>query len=228
MGSSRDGTAHVSLGSRQLRLNPFRNAYKKSSGPTNRRSVAPHLNKQGYPEQLEDPASAVRRGKRCVSSPVFPHDDAGPRRSSLSPRSSSTTWNLLLVLALFFLAVTGCQDPHAKEKAQKRGEMAGRADGLRAGDGDGHDSTYQPAKDAAYDAGIREAIAAETYVQRRSYNAIVLGSGFLFGFGLQYLVLYFLRRREVLMDIDWIVLPRDKTQIDLTQLLESQRPNDTP
>lgn len=131
-------------------------------------------------------------------------------------------------MAMLFLAIMGCKDPNAIENARRRGEIAGRTDGLRAGDSDGYNSTYQSAKDATYKANVSELYDSNRFTRKPTYTVIVLGSAFLLGFGLQYLVLYLLRRKELLLDIDWIVLPKDKTQVNLTQLLESQKPDDAP
>lgn len=190
--------------------------------------MAENLDKQGYSAQLENQSSAPRGGVGCSLFPMIPHEDSSAQPSLLAPRSSTARWNLLLAIAMVFLAIAGCKDPNAIEKARQRGEIAGRTDGLRSGDGDGYNSTYQSAKDAAYKANVNELYDSNRFARKPTYTVIVLSSAFLLGLGFQYLVLYLLRRKELLLDIDWIVLPKDKTQVNLTQLLDYQKTDDTP
>jgi hypothetical protein len=144
-----------------------------------------------------------------------------------APRGASAKWNLLLVLALLFFAAAGCKNQNAIEKARQDGAAAGRRDGRGAGDADGYSSAYEPAKDAAYDAKVEELYASASFTRKRSYILIVLGAAFLTGFGFQYATLYLLRRKEFLLDIDRIVLPKDKTRIDLTRLLDAEGSDET-
>jgi hypothetical protein len=130
------------------------------------------------------------------------------------------------VSALFCLVVAGCRDPKAIEKSRQEGATAGKADGRIAGNAAGYKAAYQPAKDGAYDTKLAEMYNSNVFSRKRSYIVIVLGSSFLFGFGLQYLALYLLRSKELLTDIDRIILPKGKTQVNLTELLDPHRPAD--
>ena len=189
--------------------------------------MAPHLNQQGHSAQLENQTSAQHGGLRCVPLPVVPHKGVSARLSSTTPRSSRARWNLLLAVAMLILALAGCKDPNVIENAQRRGRIQGEIDGRRTGDAEGYKSTYQPAMDAAYKAKVVVLFDTDNYKRKRTYTVIVLVSAFLLGFGLQYIVLYVLRRKEFLLDIDRIVLPKHKTQVNLTELLAPQVPDDT-
>jgi len=189
--------------------------------------MAPALSKQEHPAQPgEHQPSALRGGMPCEPLSAIPHE--GVRAGlSLSPRSSTAKLNLLFALAIFFLVIAGCKDPNTIEQAQQRGAREGMRDGRKAGDADGYESAYQSAKDAAYDAQVGELYASNNYARKRTYTVIVLSSAFLLGFGLQYIVLYLLRKKEFLLDIDRIVLPKHGTQVNLLHLSDPQWPDDT-
>jgi hypothetical protein len=145
-----------------------------------------------------------------------------------APRPRSAAWNLLLMLALLFFAAAACKDQNAIEKARRDGAAAGKRDGAGAGDADGYNSAYEPAKDDAYDAKIKELYASDNFNRKRSYTLLVLGFAFLSGFGFQYGILYLLRKREYLLDIDRIVLPRHETRVNMTRLLDDEGLDELP
>ena len=140
---------------------------------------------------------------------------------------SVTTKNALFALLIIFLAIAGCNNSNTLERARLRGEINGKIDGQRMGESEGYQSAYQPANDAAYKNKINELISSKNYRRKRAYTLIVLAGTFLFGFSLQYLILYGLRRNEFLFDIDRIVLPKGNTQVDLVSVLSSHQSDET-
>jgi len=173
--------------------------------------MAARFTKRRHPARPEDGSSVPRAGAR----PLLP-----------SPRAR--VWGLLLVLAVFIFAAMACKDQNAIEKARRDGAEAGKRDGRGAGDADGYNSAYEPAKDDAYGAKIEELYASNNFTRKRSYTLIVLGIAFLSGFGFQYGVLYLLRSKEFLLDIDRIILPKHKSRVELTRLLDAEGFDDIP
>lgn len=190
--------------------------------------MAPHSIKQGHPTQLEDRPSTPCRGVRDGIPPAVPREGVSTRPTFSTQRRTDAVWNLLLVLAMFLLAMAGCKDPNTMEKTRQRAEAAGKRDGKSAGDSDGFNSAYEPAKDHAYNAKIDELYTSNNFTRQWSYTLLVLVVAFLLGFSLQYTVLYLLRRKELLFDIDRIVLPKHETQVNLTRLLDTQGLEDVP
>lgn len=130
--------------------------------------------------------------------------------------------NALLAVALLFLAVSSCNDPNAIENKRRSGAYAGTIDGRKAGDAEGYEAGYKSARTEAYNAKLRYSYASNTFSRKKSYTAITVVGTFLLGFGFQYLVLFVLRRKEILFDIDRLVLPNHDTQVDLRHITISQ------
>src|SRR5919206_4964814 len=183
--------------------------------------MAPHSTTRGHRARLEDWPRASRRGMRDDLPSAVPSACGSDQPDRPAKRRADSAWNLLLVMSLFFLAVAGCKDENAFEMKRQRAAAAGERDGRAAGASDGFNSAYEPAKDDAYDAKVEELYASGNFTRPRSYTSVVLGVAFFVGFGLQYALLYLLRRKELLFDIDRIVLPKHETQVNLTSLLDT-------
>lgn len=188
--------------------------------------MARHHVKRGTPARPGRRSGAPCGGARGGPSLAAPRGGLCARRSRPTPRTARRA--VLLVLSLSLLAAAGCRDPNAVEKARQRCADAGRREGQIAGDADGFKSAHESSRDAAYDAKIEGLYASDNFARRRAYTLVVLGVAFLSGFGLQYAALYLLRKKELLVDIDRIVLSKQKTRVDLTRLLASGGSEDAP
>lgn len=138
------------------------------------------------------------------------------------PRSSTAKWNLVIALGLLFFVVASCNDPNAIENKRRSGVYAGTVDGQKAGDAEGYESGYKSARAYAYDARLHDLYASHNFSRKKSYTAITVIGAFLLGFGFQYLALFILRRKELLFDIDRLVLPNHGTQVELKHLTVRQ------
>ena len=139
------------------------------------------------------------------------------------PRSRPVTkTDFWLALSILFFVIAGCQNPNAIEDARQRGVANGKIDGQRAGENDGYQNAYQPSYDSAYDQKLSELYIANSFTRKKFYSLVVVTALFLFGFVIQYAVLYGLRASGLLYDIDRIVLPKGNTQVDLTSVLSAQ------
>jgi len=110
------------------------------------------------------------------------------------------------------------QDQRARESAAMRGAAEGRKAGKAAGIADGYKETYTDAKAAAFNATVKELYQRGEFKRQRTYFIIAMVSAFILGFGLQYGLLYLLRKKEVFFDIDRIVLSKHSTTVDLTDI----------
>jgi hypothetical protein len=136
-------------------------------------------------------------------------DRTGPGRAA----------RLALLLGLLLLcALSACTPRNAIQEARERGARDGYRDGHNDGDAEGYEATFEDAEDAAYAETLNGLYASGQYQRVRGYTAGVLCVSFLLGFGLQYVVLYLLRRNEMLFDIDRIILRREATAVDLAGL----------
>ena len=133
-------------------------------------------------------------------------------------RNSVVKAGLFIAFSSLLLCLSSCQDPHAIERARLRGANAGRIDGQAAGKTDGYNATYGPTRDDTYKKMVGELYDANTFGRKRSYTLTVIAVAFLTGFGLQYFIYLLLRKKELLFDIDRIVLPKSKTRINLREI----------
>jgi ribosomal protein S27E len=127
----------------------------------------------------------------------------------------------------------GSESDDRLEKARQRGAKAGREEGRRAGEADGYDAAMKTRKEEAYGETISELYRAGDYRRIPSLTFTVVFGFFALGFALQWIALYVPRRIAYLRDIDWIILPREMTQVDLHELtaltpLERDRPPPPP
>jgi len=117
------------------------------------------------------------------------------------------------------LVSIGCETEADIKKRHNQAEAAGRRDGEITGRTDGRKATYEPARQSAYDSRIWALYNSNNYNRKPGYVVMILSISFLLGFGVQYAVLYFLRRKDLLPDIDRIILPKHNTQANFKELL---------
>lgn len=165
---------------------------------------------------------------------------------SLTSRPSATASPLagtlvclvgLGITAMWFTIFSGLSpidDRRTKETPEmianrhQRGAEVGRQEGKRAGEAEGFSASFASAEKEAYGETLEELYQSREFRRVPLYTAGVMIGFFILGFILQWIVLYVPRRAGYLRDIDWIVLPKEMTQVDLYDLssplpMESKR-----
>lgn len=104
------------------------------------------------------------------------------------------------------------------EKAHLRGEEVGREEGWRAGEAEGFAASFNSAEKETYKETIDDLYQSRQFQRIPLYTTGVMIAFFILGFLIQWIVLYVPRRVGYLRDIDWIVLPKEMTQVDLYDL----------
>lgn len=102
----------------------------------------------------------------------------------------------------------------AMDNARASGAKAGDEDGRRAGYAEGLADASKAAEERSYNGAISKLYASGDYKRVPFYTLLAIVGGILLGFGLQYAVMYIIRRCG-LGGIDRIVLPKDMRHVDL-------------
>jgi hypothetical protein len=121
-------------------------------------------------------------------------------------------------LGLAIATISGCTSQRAIEAARERGAQAGREEGRSAGDAAGFTAAALPAEKESYRDTLNQLYCSGEYRRDPFYTLAVPPSFFIIGFALQWLAFYVPRRAGYLLDIDWIVLPKEMTAVDLKKL----------
>lgn len=189
-------------------------------------SMVTHL-KQRHSERSDKRSRIKRTGSYWRDAPGI-KQEGGIAQVSLSLPGMPRARRKLLFIAVIFLSSVagGCTTQKDIEAARNRGARAGAQDGQSAGDAAGYNAAFKVAEDASYTGTLNQLYASGNFHRRRIYSFAALAGAFLLGFGVQYAVLYLLRRKELLYDIDHIILRKQVTEVDLTNLLERQTPED--
>jgi hypothetical protein len=161
------------------------------------------------------------------------------KKAKLAPEASATKGNqnpnaaLLgcgLLAALGLILLTICSGlfssshsgtigtAEAIEKSYQRGAEVGREEGKRAGEAEGYASSLNNAEKETYRETIDELYQSHQFQRTTLYTFVVVSGFFILGFLLQWIAFYVPRRIGYLRDIDWIVLPKEMTQVDLYEL----------
>src|SRR5215213_6153127 len=126
---------------------------------------------------------------------------------------------LLLSLAIFLPgAFSGCDDKDKLRRAAQRGTAEGLKKGHDEGFGEGYQNTFEPARSEAYDATFNRLHSGGQFTRKPFYTILVLVLAALLGFSIQYALLYLLRRKEIFLDIDEILLRKQPNGVDLAGL----------
>lgn len=144
-------------------------------------------------------------------------------RSYLTYRATPRLY--LFLLSFLPLTLSGCTSQKAIEKARQRGAQAGREEGRHSGEADGFTTAFKAAKNEAYRETLTELQRSGEYRRIPFFTVAIVGSFFILGYLLQWTVVYVLRYKGYLRDIDWIVLPKEMTQIDFANMTASSKSN---
>ena len=116
------------------------------------------------------------------------------------------------------IAQPGKTSTEAMDNAHAAGAKAGYNDGLRDGDAAGFEDAFKPAYDASFNETLTKLCDSGNYRRIPFYTFLAMASGFLLGFGIQYVVTFTLRKCRFLPDIDPILLGSHGTEYDLSAL----------
>jgi hypothetical protein len=92
--------------------------------------------------------------------------------------------------------------------ARSQGAKAGNNDGFHAGDAEGYKMGFASGKESSFRQTLSESYASGEYHRVPIFSFGVVVAAFLFGFAVQYGVVYLLRITTFLSDIDGIVCPQ--------------------
>jgi predicted RNA-binding Zn-ribbon protein involved in translation (DUF1610 family) len=98
------------------------------------------------------------------------------------------------------------------------GAKVGREEGERAGEAEGFAASFDNAEKETYRETIDELYESRQFQRIPLYTVGIVMGFFILGYALQWIALYVPRRAGYLRDIDWIILPKDMTQVDLNDL----------
>jgi hypothetical protein len=149
-----------------------------------------------------------------------------PRRIA-SPLAGSITGLAGLGIAAMWLTIFNLssidhrginETPEMIANTHKQGAEVGREEGRRAGEAEGFAASFTSAEKEAYRETIEELYQSHQFERISLYTVGVVMGFFIVGFLLQWIAFYVPRRAGYLRDIDWIVLPKDMTQVDLYDL----------
>lgn len=110
------------------------------------------------------------------------------------------------------------ETPEMIANTHQRAAEVGREEGRRAGETEGFAASFNNAEKEAYRQTIDELYQSHQFQRISHYTVGVAIGFFIFGFILQWIVLYVPRKAGYLRDIDWIILPKEMTQVDLYDL----------
>ena len=128
------------------------------------------------------------------------------------------------VAGIFLLStVCSCSSQQAIENARSRGAAAGLNEGRSTGEAAGFEAAVKAAERASYEKRLNELRISGEFnrIFICSLGAMVIA--FLLGFTVQYVLLYLLRKAG-LYDIDRIILGKDATEVELTNLISTTAP----
>jgi hypothetical protein len=172
----------------------------------------------------EDLGNQVIPCVSCGKNLLVPSVTQQPAGSSATDTGCSWLVILLIVITcssfvLFLSRVRQESRPvEVMESARQRGAQVGREEGRRAGETEGFATAFNTGENETYRETINEHYQSHNYQRIPAYTLAVVIGFFILGFGLQWIILYIPRRIGYLRDIDWIILPKEMTQVDLKDI----------
>ncbi len=104
------------------------------------------------------------------------------------------------------------------EDARNRGKTAAIDSGLIQGEHDGYWKSHEAARSVSYNAKLSELIKQKKYRRPLLATTTVVLTFAIIGYVAQWIFLYILRVSGCFADIDWILLPKNLSTIELTKL----------
>jgi hypothetical protein len=148
------------------------------------------------------------------------------RPNSFASLFSCAVCLFLLALVIFgALAILrgGYGSLKFRETARSRGAEAGRDEGRRDGEAAGYAAGLKAGADEAYVDTIDELYVSDQLTKDPFITYVGALGFFAFGFSLQWVTFFLLRRLGYLLDIDRMLVPTDLTKIDLVATGKSLR-----